>query len=327
MTTSTRTRTRKPVASIGSIDGTRSTRIPVVWTCFVIAALVALGAVEPELYGVIIPVSAAAIAVVTGPLARRSVLFRVTIDRADIVAVGVLYGAVVGLFRLGFGVFTTENTLGMFLSFATALVLGVAGPIAYTVWIRQRPLRSLGIGLHQLRTTVALALVFGGVQFAITLWGYDLPRPVDWVPLFVMAFTVGVFESVFFRGFVQGRLEASLGVGPAVAVASVLYALYHVGYGMTADEMVFLFGLGVVYAIAYRLTENVLVLWPLLTPLGSFFAQLEAGDLAGELPWAAIAGFADVLGLMALALWLAFRRERRRSTQPNVLKERWVKWT
>ena len=322
MTTSTRTRTRKPVASIGSIDGTRSTRIPVVWTSFVIAALVALDAVEQELYGVIIPVSAAAIAVVTGRLARRSVLFRVTIDRADIVAVGVLYGAVVGLFRLGFGVFTTENTLGMFLSFATALVLGVAGPIAYTVWIRQRPLRSLGIGLHQLRTTAALALVFGGIQFAITLWGYDLPRPVDWVPLFVMALTVGVFESVFFRGFVQGRLEASLGVGPAVAVASVLYALYHVGYGMAADEMLFLFGLGVVYAIAYRMTENVLVLWPLLTPLGSFFAQLEAGDLAGELPWAAIAGFADVLGLMALAVWLAFRRERRRSTQPNVLKER-----
>ena len=322
MTTSTRIRTSRRVQSIGSIDGRRSIRISVVWTCFVIAALVGLDVVESQLYGVIIPVSAAAIAVVTRSRARRSVLFRVTIDRADIVAVAVLYAAVVGLFRLAFGVFTTDNTIGMFLSFATALVLGVAAPVAYTVWIRQRPLRSLGIGLHQLRTTVALALVFGGVQFAITLWGYDLPRPVDWVPLFVMALTVGVFESVFFRGFVQGRLEASLGVGPAVAVASVLYALYHVGYGMTADEMVFLFGLGVVYAIAYRLTENVLVLWPLLTPLGSFFAQLEAGNLAGELPWAAIAGFADVLGLMALALWLAFRRERRRSTQPNVLKER-----
>ena len=33
--------------------------------------------------------------------------------------------------------------------------------------------------------------------------------------------------------------------------------------------MVFLFGLGVVYAVAYRLSENVLVLWPLLIPLGS----------------------------------------------------------
>lgn len=32
-------------------------------------------------------------------------------------------------------------------------------------------------------------------------------------------------------------------------------------------EMTFLFGLGVVYAIAYRLVDSILVLWPLLTPI------------------------------------------------------------
>jgi hypothetical protein len=31
---------------------------------------------------------------------------------------------------------------------------------------------------------------------------------------------------------------------------------------------VFLFGLGVIYAVAYRMVTNVLVLWPLLTPMG-----------------------------------------------------------
>ena len=298
-----------------------------VWIAFVVVALLALDLVEPWLYGVVVPAAAMAIAVVETAIDRRPGLLRRTIDRADLVAVAALSIAVVGLFRLAFGVFTTENTLGLFLSFGGALVLGVAGPVAYTVWIRRRPLRALGFGLHNLRTTVVLALLFGSVQFAITLWGYGLPRPRDWVPLLVMALTVGVFESIFFRGFVQERLENSLGVGPAILGASILYALYHVGYGMRADEMLFLFGLGVVYAISYRLTQNVLVLWPLLTPLGSFFAQLEAGDLAGELPWASIAGFADVLGLMALALWLAFRRERRFSTRPNVLKNRWSTWT
>lgn len=58
------------------------------------------------------------------------------------------------------------------------------------------------------------------------------PAPVDWVPLLVMALTVGVFESVFFRGFIQGRLEAALGAGPAVFGAAAMYAVYHVGYGM-----------------------------------------------------------------------------------------------
>jgi len=303
------------VATSATAERLQPTWREAVWIAFVVVALLALDVVEPWLYGVVVPAAAMAIAVAKGAIDPRPWLLRRTIDRADLVAVAALYVAVVGLFRLAFGVFTTQNTLGLFLSFGGALVLGVAGPVVYTVWIRRRPLRALGVGFHNLRTTVVLALVFASVQFAITLWGYGLPRPRDWVPLLVMALTVGVFESIFFRGFVQERLEESLGVGPAILGASILYALYHVGYGMRADEMLFLFGLGVVYAIAYRLTQNVFVLWPLLTPLGSFFAQLEAGELAGELPWASIAGFVDVLGLMAFVIWLAHRLERRRQRE------------
>jgi len=233
------------------------------------------------------------------------------IDAKDLVAVAGFYVVVVGLFTLAFQGFTTDNTLGMFLSFGGAMLAGVTGPVVYTVWLRRRPLASLGITLRGWRMVVVPALLFAGVQFAITLWGYDLPRPVDWVPLLTMSLTVGLFESIFFRGFVQGRLEASFGTAPAVAGAAILYALYHVGYGMGAEEMAFLFGLGIVYAVAFRVVNNILVLWPLLTPLGSFFAQLESGDLAGELPWAAILGFADVVALMAAVIWVAKRHQRK----------------
>jgi hypothetical protein len=125
----------------------------------------------------------------------------------------------------------------------------------------------------------------------------------------MMSLVVGAFEAIFFRGFIQGRLEASFGTAAAVGAASMLYALYHVGYGMGAEEMGFLFGLGVVYAVAFRLVGNVLVLWPLLTPLGAFFNNLEAGDI--ELPWASIAGFVDVAIVMAVVIALAHRHERR----------------
>jgi membrane protease YdiL (CAAX protease family) len=224
---------------------------------------------------------------------------------------------VVGLYRLAFVVFTTDNVLGLFLSFAGGLIIGVVGPVVYTTWIRHRPLRTLGLGVHNLRPTLALAVLFGGVQFVIMFWGYTLPAPVDWVPLLVLSLTVGLFEAVFFRGFVQMRLEASFGIPAGVVGAAVLYALYHVGYGMTGSEIVFLFGLGVVYAIAYRLAGNIVVLWPLLTPIGAFFNNLQAGDIV--LPWASIAGFADVLAVMAAIVWLAARHERRVTTrQPPI---------
>jgi uncharacterized protein len=289
------------------VDGSASKVRTVVWTVFSMAALLALNVGDLTLWAALVVPTALLLALVPG--FRPAFTFRGA-DGQDLLVIGVIYVAVVGLFRLAFTVFTTDNILGLFLSFAFGLVIGVVGPIVYQVWMRGRDLRSLGLGFHHLRATVTLGLVFAAVQFASTLWGYDLPAAADWVPLLVMSLVVGLFEAVFFRGFIQGRLEASFGIIPAVGGAALLYGLYHVGYGMGADQMWFLFGLGVVYAVIYRLTTNIFILWPLLTPLGAFFNNLQAGDI--ELPWESILGFADVAIVMAVAVWLAHRHIRKR---------------
>lgn len=92
--------------------------------------------------------------------------------------------------------------------------------------------------------------------------------------------------------------------------AALLYGLYHVGYGMGLTEIGFLVGPGVVYAVAFAVARNLLVLWPLLTPLGSFFANVRAGEI--HLPWASILGFADVLVVVLAVIMVARRREHRR---------------
>ena len=76
----------------------------------------------------------------------------------------------------------------------------------------------------------------------------------------------------------------------------------------------FLFGLGVVYAVAFATVRNVLVLWPLLIPMGTFFNNLRSGGF--ELPWASIFGFVDVLAVMVTVIWFARRKERRAATPP-----------
>ena len=290
------------------VDGSANRLRTVVWTVFSVAALLALNIDNLTLWAALVVPVALLLALIPG--LRPAFTYRGA-DGRDLFVIGVLYVAVVGLFRLAFTVFTTDNILWLFLSFAFGLIIGVVGPIVYQVWMRGRDLRSLGLGFHHLGATLTLGLVFAAIQFASTLWGYDLPAPVDWVPLLVMSLVVGLFEAVFFRGFIQGRLEASFGVIPAVGGAAVLYALYHVGYGMEAGEMWFLFGLGVVYAIVYRLTTNLLILWPLLTPLGAFFNNIQAGVI--ELPWESILGFADVAIVMAVAVWMAHRHIRKRS--------------
>lgn len=297
---------------------TKSELIGAGWTAWVVLALLMLPVLGVFGYGVLVVVSALILAAIPGTVPR---IARGR-DRQDLLVVAALYVAVVALMRLAFVGFTTDNTLGLFLSFAIALVLGAAGPVVYTSWMRRRPLATLGLQAGDLPRTAALAVLFAAVQFALTLWGYDLPAPVDWVPLLVMALVVGVFESIFFRGFVQNRLEEQFGSTVGIGGAAVMYGLYHVGYGMGGGEILFLTGLGVVYAVAFALTRSVLVLWPLLTPLGSFYAQLEAGDI--ELPWASIMGFADVLAVIVTAIWLAQRHARKarhatEETQPAAL--------
>jgi hypothetical protein len=294
--------------------------VPVAWTVFVAAALLLLDEMSLRTWGWAIPAAAVILVAVTAPATRTGAWVRQRADARDLVVMFGLYAVIVALFRLAFVVFTADRVLGLFLAFGGALTLGVVVPVVYTVFIRHRPLRTLGVGGHALRPTLALAVLFGGVQFVIMFWGYTLPAPVGWVPLLVLSLTVGLFEAIFFRGFVQGRLEDSFGTVPAIVGAAALYSLYHVGYGMGPSEMVFLFGLGVVYAIAYRLTQNILVIWPLLTPIGAFFNNLEGGDIV--LPWAAILGFADVLGLMAAAVWFAARHERRAKSKVTATSAR-----
>lgn len=282
-------------------------RQQLLWSAWVVAALLFLSLAEPIVYGIAVPVSALLLALVPGSVPHRER----SVDRLDLMVIVGFYVIVVVLYRLAFGYFTVSSVAGLFLCFAGGLVLGVVGPIVYTVWVRGRSLRTLGFRADTWRQAVVLGLVFAVVQFWLTLFGYGLPAdPVDWVPLLVMSLTVGLFEAVFFRGFVQSRLESSFGRIAGVGGAAVMYAVYHVGYGMQPDEMTFLFGLGVVYAVAFGIVHNLLVLWPLLTPMGGFFANVKAQSF--ELPWMSILGFVDVLAVMVIAVMLAARYERRK---------------
>jgi membrane protease YdiL (CAAX protease family) len=277
----------------------------IVWVTWLIAALLFLPIGNGLIYGLIIPLTAGLLVLMAPglvPSAGRHV------DGRDIRAVLLLYVGVVAALYLAFQVFTVERTLGLFVCYATGLILGVIGPVIYTVWRRGRPLADLGLTTKNWRQAVGLGLVLAAIQFLLTLYGYDLPAPINWVPLLTMSLMVGLFEAIFFRGFVQTRLSANLGPIPGVVAAAALYALYHVGYGMGMREMVFLFALGLVYGIAYACVNNVAVLWPLLIPVGSFYNSLQSGEI--DLPWAAIAGFVDVMAIMFAAIWLAHRRER-----------------
>ncbi|HXV71354.1 MAG TPA: CPBP family glutamic-type intramembrane protease [Acidimicrobiia bacterium] len=286
----------------------RASRIPIsgfIWVGFLVASLL-LMYIDPVIWAIGVTASAAILALV---LSSSGPPWHPSIDRRDLIAVALFYGGVVGLFRVAFVVFTPDRPVGFWLTVGAGMLLGVVGPISQQVGGRRRGLSSLGITRHHLAEALTLGLILAIAQFGAMIWGHQFGELVDWMPLLAFSLVVGFFEVFFFRGFIQTRLEASLGTGPSVAGAAVLYAIYHLGYGVGPEELWLLFGLGLVYAVAYRLVENIFVLWPVVTPLNLFF-NVEAIDI--DLPWSSMVTIAAIgVTMIAATLW-AHRHIKRR---------------
>ena len=123
------------------------------WPAFLVLALLFLGTGNGALYGVAVPLAALAIALgVPGAMARSPS----RVDRQDLVVIGGLYVSVVALFSLAFRAFTQDRVAGLFLTFAAGMLLGVVGPVVYTVWVRHRPVGDLGLTRSNLRAALAL---------------------------------------------------------------------------------------------------------------------------------------------------------------------------
>jgi membrane protease YdiL (CAAX protease family) len=212
---------------------------------------------------------------------------------------------------------TVWGGMAYFLLYAVvgATLFGVGLPLYWMTVIRRRPISDLGFTTRWLGLSLLLQLVFAGFQYMGTLAKTQVPAIQEFLPLVALALTIGFFEAVFWRGWVLLRLEEAFGVIPAILLGSALYALYHIGYGMPASEMFFLFFIGVMFAVIFRLTKNVFILWPVFQPMGQLITLIK--DKL-SLPFLASLGFAEVLILMLVLVWLAVRYQRKHSKQdPN----------
>jgi uncharacterized protein len=202
----------------------------------------------------------------------------------------------------------TDTAGGMlyFLIYAivTATLFGVGIPLYWTVVVRRRPLEDIGITRRFLGISLMIQFVIAGFQFFAALRDTSFPAMGQLLPLLALALSIGFFEAVFWRGWVLLRLEEAFGLLPALVLGSALYAAYHVGYGMAVSEMVFLFFIGLMFAVVFRLTKSVFIIWPLFQPMGQLITLLDEGL---PLPPIAALGFFQVLIVMLVLVWLAGR--------------------
>lgn len=192
----------------------------------------------------------------------------------------------------------------------TAGVFGVGLPLLWMVGIRKRPLSELGLTTRLLGVSLMLQIIFALLLFYGGFQVELLPEINELLPLLALALTIGFFEAFFWRGWMLLRLEASLGLIPALILGSALYALYHIGYGMSWGEIGFLFFIGLMYGAVFRLTKNIFILWPIFQPMGQLITLINEGL---RLPPLAALGFMEVLIVIFVVIWLAWRYHKQQA--------------
>jgi membrane protease YdiL (CAAX protease family) len=206
-----------------------------------------------------------------------------------------------------FQIVTTSNVTLNFILYGlvSLLIFGTIVPIIYITWFKKESLVTLGITRENWLLSILIGIALGANTYLNTLSSIQLPELLNLVPLIVMALTVGLFEAIFFRGWIQLAFERAFGAIPAIVLGAGFYSLYHIGYGMNPSEMWLLFTLGLQFAIAFRLTKNVLVLWPFYTWIGGLYSNITDGLV---LPFEAAYGFIIVLSIMIGFITFSWKR-------------------
>ncbi|KUO76087.1 MAG: hypothetical protein APF77_00480 [Clostridia bacterium BRH_c25] len=214
---------------------------------------------------------------------------------------------VVSAFYSAFQVFTTQRVAANFITFGIIgiTLCGVMVPAVWNTLIMKRPLAVIGITKRNLLVSIVLGAALAIAQYMMTIKNIELPVFNELLPLVTMAVACGFYENLFYRGWVQLRMEEYFGIIPSIALSAIIYSLYHIGYGMPTEEMITLFVIGIVYSMIFRVTSNVFILYPLLTPSGAVFTTVQDGL---RIPFEATYGFALVIGLtimgMVMVDWL-----------------------
>ena len=234
----------------------------------------------------------------------------------DLAVVAISWVLVVGALFIATNVVGQDVWGGLAYFFLYAIVgatlFGVGIPLYWMSVVRKRPVADLAVTKRKLGLSLILQMVFTVLLYIGTVGQLQLPPLEQLIPLIALALTIGFFEAIFWRGWVLLRLEEAFGIIPAVLLGSAVYAAYHIGYGMPTSEMVFLFFIGIMYSVVFRLTTNVFILWPLFQPMGQLITLIKDGL---SLPLLAALGFVEVLILMFVMVWLASKYQKKHQKQ------------
>ena len=156
------------------------------------------------------------------------------------------------------------------------VILGFYLPIRYLLIRKKRGLEIFGITKNKWKTSLVLGLFFMGLLFFqfIAESGQQgqkiLLRPGVFIPI-TYIFVAGIFEMTFIYGFLRRIFDESFGVIPGIILTTLFYTFYHAGFQPEFTKLIFV---GIMYASVYRITNNILIIFPFFWGIGAIWDVL-----------------------------------------------------
>ena len=194
--------------------------------------------------------------------------------------------------------------------------LGFLVPIYYTLFVKGRGVGELGIKKDEWLSSLVIGLVLAGLllfNFAgeAGRQGQQISLGTGTIGQVFYLMLVGAFEVVFFYVFLRQQFEEAFGVLPGLVLAAGFYSLHHVGF---QPEFAKLFFVGLLYAAVFRLTLNLLIVYPFFWGVGGCWDVLVGSSAIDEhaIANSALRGLL-LAGLMMIILVYVWRKYSRPS--------------
>jgi hypothetical protein len=189
-------------------------------------------------------------------------------------------------------------------------ILNVLFPAYYLLVFRREGLEELGITTNRLWLAVPFSIV------CTLLVGKGLQREaqlhsdIELLPQLIFNGLI-LWEPFFVFGWLQLRFEKAFGMLPGIGLAAISFGAYHLGT-YPLDGIATLVVVGLLSGILFRMTKNLLTLWPATWAVMSSIGTMQGNMRFG---WDQVAIYAAILLVQVAAIaWMVWHNRKVRTT-------------
>jgi hypothetical protein len=165
-----------------------------------------------------------------------------------------------------------------------------------------RPLRELGITQEGWKRSLIISLVLSILFLYFILHQYS-SYGMALVPHLI---TNGIilWEPFFLFCWLQLRFDEAFGIIPGILMAGACLGAYHIG--TYAPSMILVLAVsGIIFAALFRITSNLLIMWPLTWSLASAEGTLKGGFVFG---WDSVLFSGLILAVQAAFIFYLWKK-------------------